>query len=389
MLEPIRIFIVDDSEEARSLVKRYMEFNEEMVVVGEASNGQETLEKLRRVEVDVVLMDINMPGMNGLEATELIMMEYPHIVVVIMSVQQETEYLKKAMISGAKEYIIKPFSMDVLNETIKNAYYKEKERSTHLKKFRTPEPVMQQSEAYGFFSTKGGVGKTLMAVNFALTLGEQTGEKVALVDLDLLFGDIGMMTNLKPVKTIIELIDDMAYEKVDSMKEFLIEHSPRLDILLSPKKPEFAEYVNATHIQEIFKMLRRMYRYIVVDFGTNFDEATLAGFDEVDKLLFVSTVDLLSVKNAKLGLDVMSSLNYSADKVSVILNRSNVRGNINLQEVRKLLRYPVIAEIPEDPKGVLESINMGRPLALEHSYRGNKILKALRGLVKTIKEEVA
>jgi pilus assembly protein CpaE len=108
-MNKIRVLIADDIEETRNVIKKILNLDKENIeVVGEADNGEEVFKIIPKVKPDVVLMDINMPVLNGLEATEKITMEYPSVMVIIMSVQAESEYLKKAMFHGAKEYIIKP-----------------------------------------------------------------------------------------------------------------------------------------------------------------------------------------------------------------------------------------------------------------------------------------
>ncbi len=94
----------------------------------EAKSGLESVSVYTPDMVDVILMDINMPEMNGLEAADRISSEHPDSIIVMMSVQNEAEYLRKAMDSGARSYIVKPFDLDTLSETIINAYYKNKKQ---------------------------------------------------------------------------------------------------------------------------------------------------------------------------------------------------------------------------------------------------------------------
>ncbi len=190
MDDKIRIIVADDTDETRELVGRYLEFNDRFELVGEAANGKEVIEKIKEVSPDVVLMDINMPEMNGLEATEYISNHYPRVVVIIMSVQAEMDYLKKAMVSGAKEYIVKPFTIDVLNETIINTFDKVKDRVVQSHVPDVNVNLEEHSRVFAFFSSKGGVGKSVIATNLAMTLSKMTKDKVALLDFDLQFGDI-------------------------------------------------------------------------------------------------------------------------------------------------------------------------------------------------------
>jgi pilus assembly protein CpaE len=119
-MSKIKILIADDIEETRNVIKKILNMEQESFeVVGEASNGEEVLKRIPKVKPDVVLMDINMPVINGLEAAERINNEFPNTIVIIMSVQAGDEYIKKAIFHGVKEYIVKPFNCDELINTIK------------------------------------------------------------------------------------------------------------------------------------------------------------------------------------------------------------------------------------------------------------------------------
>ena len=157
-MNKIKILVADDIEETRCVIKKMLSLeSDQFEIVGEASNGEEVLQVIKRVKPDVVLMDINMPVLNGLEATERITNEFPTIIVIIMSVQAESDYLKKAMFYGAKEYIIKPFNFEVLVSTIKNTYDKYNEK---LAKQAVNLEESYDAKIITFYSSKGGVGKS-------------------------------------------------------------------------------------------------------------------------------------------------------------------------------------------------------------------------------------
>lgn len=162
MDDKIRIIVADDTEETRQLVGRYLEFNDRFELVGTAENGQEAIEKVEVLMPDIVLMDINMPKMNGLEATEYIANHFPRIIVIIMSVQSEVDYMKKAMVSGAKEYIIKPFSIDDLNQTIISTYEKVKDRVQMSAPLEQSTNMKGTSHVMAMFSSKGALENQLL-----------------------------------------------------------------------------------------------------------------------------------------------------------------------------------------------------------------------------------
>ena len=122
MTEKIKVLIVDDIKDTRDNLRRLLQFEEEITVIGDASNGQEAVVQVKQFRPDIILMDINMPGMDGIQATEKISVDFPQIGIIILSVQGEQEYLRKAMSAGARGYLIKPPSNDELIHTIYHVY---------------------------------------------------------------------------------------------------------------------------------------------------------------------------------------------------------------------------------------------------------------------------
>ena len=126
MSDPIDVLIVDDVAETRQNVRTLLSFEPDIRVVGEAANGREAIALAKRLRPGVILMDINMPVADGIEATAAISRELPFASVVIMSVQSST-CLRKAMAAGARDYLVKPFTAEELVQSVRNT----SERHSH------------------------------------------------------------------------------------------------------------------------------------------------------------------------------------------------------------------------------------------------------------------
>src|SRR5215212_1120587 len=98
-----------------------------MELVGTASAGLEALDVAARVQPDVVLMDVNMPGMDGIETSERMARNVPGAAVVMMSVQNEAEYLRRSMLAGAREFLVKPFTSDELFGSVRQVSTRQRE----------------------------------------------------------------------------------------------------------------------------------------------------------------------------------------------------------------------------------------------------------------------
>jgi two-component system nitrate/nitrite response regulator NarL len=107
MNEPIRLLIVDDHPIVRRGMRMCLSSHARIMVIGEAGDGREALSKARELKPDVILMDIDMPQMNGLAVTDLLRREMPEIKVLILSMYSNSEYVMRIIQSGARGFVLK------------------------------------------------------------------------------------------------------------------------------------------------------------------------------------------------------------------------------------------------------------------------------------------
>ncbi|MBN2795028.1 MAG: response regulator [Clostridia bacterium] len=375
----MRIVIADDIEETRSLLKQVLTLDHEhFEIVGEAGDGQEVIKLCGKLKPDIILMDINMPILNGLEATEQISSMYPMTDVIIMSVQSDAEYLKTAMSAGAKGYILKPINHEEVTDLIQKTF----DRNKDIRKLKV-NVEKKETKLVSLYSFKGGVGKSVIALNLSVILANKLNKKVLLVDLDLHFGDISLLTNKHMEKTILDFVDD-AVDDYENMKGYLHNYCTNLDILFAPLSPEGAEYISKDVIKKIFEMASEQYDYIIVDTGVNFEEHTLFTLDHSDLIFFVSSMEMTSIKNSKLGLGVMKSLNYDDEKVKVIINLGNEKFGVSKKDIEKVFEQPAYAYLLEEIKPIRMSVNRGHALALDHKGKSTKFYKNLLKIAKEL-----
>jgi pilus assembly protein CpaE len=381
-MNKIKILIADDIEETRKVIKKLLNLEKELFdVVGEAGNGEEVLELIPTMKPDIVLMDINMPLLNGLETTEKITSDFPTVIVIIMSVQAENEYLKKAMFHGAKEYIIKPFNFDSLVNTIKITYEKYRERQI---KQGTGNKPTDNAKIITFFSSKGGVGKSILALNSAIIFSREGNKKVLLIDMDLQFGDISILVNQYNHKNIMNVIDEGQIDSYESIKSYLYKYNQNLDILFAPERPEAAEYINKDIIEKMMGTLKNQYDFIIIDTGINFSDSTLYILDTAKTILFVSTMEIVALKNTKLGLRVMQSLGYDEDKVKLVINRCATNHGISKVDVEDVFKDNILAMIPDEEKVVSTSVNRGEPFCDTSKLNKLKIGRVIFDMCKSL-----
>src|SRR5438067_1575249 len=170
--ERMRVLIVDDHDATVQTVTTMLRLDPEFEVVGTASDGKAGIERVADLEPNVVLMDINMPVMDGISATEVIVHRYPATAVVMLSAQSDHEYLRRSMNVGASYFLAKPVSSDDLYNAIRRANEVNNLRSARYTAPPPPAPSAPKANgsAFVFFSPSGGVGRTTIVTNLAVAL---------------------------------------------------------------------------------------------------------------------------------------------------------------------------------------------------------------------------
>jgi len=362
----ISVLIVDDISDTRDSIRRLLQFEDDIEVVGEVGSGSEAILFAERNRPDIILMDINMPEMDGIRTTELLAQRVLGCSVIIMSVQGEPAYLRRAMMAGAREYIVKPFTGDELASVIAKVYEMDQHKRDVFRESTkdTSDPKTRNGEMISFFSTKGGVGNTTLATNLAVQLASSGKWKVLLIDLNLQFGDVAVFLNLIPKRSIADLTQS-GIIKYSEIQSYFLTHSSGLQVLASPTRPEYAELVTAEHVEQILSEVKDKFDYIICDNVSRFDDVSLVGLDASTQIWLVLAMDVPTLKNAKLSLEVIEGLHYTS-KVNVVLNRSSKEMGMVPQDVEKSLNVKIAYEIPSDGRVLVAALNQGVPFVTSH-----------------------
>ena len=370
MADRIKVLIVDDIPETRDHLTKLLGFESDVEVVGAAAGGPEAIVMAAASRPDVVLMDINMPGMDGITATEKLAADVPTAAVIMMSVQGEADYLRRSMLAGAREFLVKPFSSDELTASIRQVWAREREKLSRYAPVTTTQEISNGSgepaSVVAVFSPKGGVGRTTVAVNLAVAAAT-LGKRVALVDASFQFGDVGVLLNLNPRNTsIADLAGELQTGEAESLDTFMITHSSGVKVLLAPPSPEQAELIGPSAVKKVLQALRGSFDLVVVDCPSSFNEPTLAVLDEADLILTLLTLEITSVKNMRLFLEVSEQLGYGPEKIRLVLNRADSTLGIRVADVEHSIGRKVDHTIVSDGRSVVYALNRGVPFFLSN-----------------------
>ncbi len=367
MADQIRVLIVDDITETRDHLARLLGFESDIEVVGLAESGRRAIELAIALKPDIVLMDINMPDMDGIEATEQLSAQVPGTSVVMMSVQGEADYLRRSMLAGAREFLVKPFSSDELISSIRQIHSREQEK---LERFPVAVAVAQSAaepadlgQVVAVFGPKGGIGRTTIAVNLAVACASELSQRTALVDGSFQFGDVGVLLNLNPKnKSIADLAPDLeAGLELETIDPFLTVHASGAKVLLAPPSPEMAELVTAAGVRKTLELLRRSNDIVIVDCSSAMSDTTLAILDEADVILTMLTLEITSIKNMRLFLEVTNQLGYEDTSIKLLLNRADSTLGIRVADVEHSIGRKVDHTIVSDGRSVVYALNRGVP----------------------------
>ncbi|NJN15344.1 MAG: response regulator/pilus assembly protein [Oscillochloris sp.] len=391
--EKIRVMIVDDIVDTRDQLEKLLFFEKDIEVIAKASNGREAVALAKQHRPDVILMDINMPDMDGIAATEAIMSQDPSVQVIIMSVQGETDYLRRAMLAGAREFLTKPISADDLYKSIRHVH---KLSAARPRTVATSGGEVVAGAVGGgtegliiaVFGPKGGVGSSTVAANLAVAIRQQTNKKVALVDGNVIFGDLTVILNLRSDKTIIELATRADEIDGDLLNDVLATHTSQVKVLLAPPDPQRGELVTSDHLRTILEALRREYDYVVVDTPASFQDRSLAVLDMAHRIVTLMTLEMHTIRNITRFLEVADLLEYPQEKVMLVLNKASNRTGIKAEEVEKTLQRKVQFQIGDAGQDMTFSINQGVPLVIAKPTHQiardiNTLARELMGSAKT------
>jgi pilus assembly protein CpaE len=396
--DKIRVLIVDDIPEMRENIRKLLAFENDIEVVAVAGTGHDGIECSRQYKPDIVLMDINMPDMDGITAASSVIQEVPTAQVIMVSVQSEADYLRRAMLAGARDFVTKPFSAEELISTIHRVYKMGLARAAAAPPVMPAAPVAGQPMAGSFgayrqgkivavFGTKGGIGTSVIAINLAVALSRQD-RKVALVDASLHFGDVGVLLNLQATRSLADVskvISDLDAELIETM---LTPHSSGVKALLAPGRPELAELVSAEHLKAVLTEMRSMFDYIIVDTTRTLKDEILAVLDSADRIVLLGTPDIPSIKNARTFFEVADALAYPPAKTLFVLNKMDRRSLISAKEIEAHIKHPVAAQLPVDEVTAVSSINKGVPFVNDPRGKSTALAQAVIQLADKVMVEL-
>jgi|WetSurSiteA1Bulk_404760.scaffolds.fasta_scaffold00475_6 pilus assembly protein CpaE len=395
--EKIRVVIVDDIAETRENIRKLLQFEPDVEVVGVARTGREAIDISKDVKPDVLLMDINMPDMDGIAATEIIRKMVPFTQIIILSIQNDPNYMRRAMLAGARDFLTKPPTIDELNSAIRRAGAMARDERT-----KAPQTSGVQTTRVGgtrpsgipgvggrvitFYSPKGGAGCTTLATNLAVCLNNED-TSVLIIDANLQFGDVSVFLNEQGKNSILDLAPRADELDPDIINSVTLKHAQSgIRILAAPMKPEHADTISGEQLSKIIKFLREIYSYIIIDTASALTNITAGAIDNSDLLILLTTQDIPSIKNSRLFLDEIDALGFDRRRIIFVMNKFDKRIGITPEKVSENLKQEITSIIPYEER-VIVSVNRGIPFLLVDKSR--PISRSILSLAEVVRQRIS
>jgi pilus assembly protein CpaE len=198
----------------------------------------------------------------------------------------------------------------------------------------------------------------------------------------LFFGHLDVMLNIRARNTIADLVPHANLLDPGLIGDVVVHHASGIDVLLSPNDVQVAQGMRAEDIYNIFSGVKKPYGYVVIDAGSALSENTVTMMDAADRILLVTTPDLVALHDASRFIQISRTLGYSPEKTMIVLNRSNLNGGVKPRDIETALRHEVFAQIPDDGANVVRSLNRGIPLVMQ--YPRSPATQAIQKLAGTV-----
>ena len=336
-------------------------------------------------EVSVVILGPNLGMEEAFEVSRRVQTSMSDVSIILVANALTPDILQQAIRAGVRDVLPAAFTGAQLLDSLSRA-----EALTLQLRGRVGISVPDKDadptdhKVITVFSSKGGCGKSFVSSNLAVALAQKTGESVAMVDLDLQFGDLAIMLQLFPARTIYDAAQNLDRLDADALKGYLTPHRGQVFLLAAPLEPGLSETISAESVAKIIRLMKTLYKYVIIDTPPSFTDHVLAALDESDESVLITSMDVPSIKNLKLSLQTLELLGFGRDRIRLILNRADSKVGLRVQEVEKTLGTRIDVSIPSSREVPL-SINRGTPLILEDPK--SPVVASIQKLVEIIGAE--
>jgi len=377
MTEPLKVLIVDLHPDAVAQLRRTLDTSQMLEVVGDAGFGPVASTWAQRLQPDVILVSVEEPLARSLSTIQSLARGAPRWTIVGLANQFDRDVFRRSVLAGARDVLPRGSSAADLREGLLQAHRADMLRSTPA----TIEVVPATGSIITVFGVKGGVGKTTISTNLAVALARETSASVALVDLDLPFGDVALMLDLHPEQDILDAVSDGIAADPERLQKMLVSSPAGVHVLAGPMVPDDAGVVDSTRIASLLATLATLYQFVIVDTPVGITELTAAALDASELALLVTTPEVPALRRTHACLRLLQGLEFPAGKLQVVLNRLRSRTRISEAEAVEAIGQPVAWRVAND-YAAMRAAAYGNPVVL--SQPRSRVSKDINAIARTL-----
>jgi pilus assembly protein CpaE len=368
MTHAIRTLVALDEDVDREALQALLPIDPEIQIVGVVDGLEDSWTTLQETPTDLLVVACPGNSDRALFLVDGAVKQRPERPVVVICDGPANGFVRRVFEAGADDLLTLPQSQDDLLFALRKAVARRQGTGAATGVALSPMICV--------LGPKGGTGKTLTSCNLAVSLA-QSGHKVAVVDLDLQFGDVGLALGITPERTLYELAKSGGSLDDEKLDGYLVTHRSGARVLVAPTRPDHAGVVTTEFLREVYTALRTSHEYVIVDTPPGFTPEVIASIDSSSHVCMVGMLDSLSLKNTKLGFETLELMGYDGERMRLVLNRADSRVGITLDDVVSIIGRKPDVLVPSD-RDIPRSVNEGTPIVLAKSRSG--AAKAFRSL---------
>ena len=359
MPESLKVLIVDPHADAVAGLRRALNAFSDLEVVGDAGFGPVASTWAHTLEPSLVLVSVEEPVTRSLTTIQALMRGNPRWTVVGLVNQFDREVFRRTVLAGARDVLLRNSTSADLHDSLIQAHNADTLRIASA----SHDPTAPTGSVIAVFGVKGGVGKTTLATNLAVALAQESSASVALVDLDVPFGDIALMLDIHPEQDVLDALDDTVLDDLERLQNMLVRTQHGVHVLSAPLAPDDAGSLDSRKVGRLLSRLAALHQFVLVDTPVGLTELTAAALDAAELAMLVTTPEIAALRRTHACLRLLQGLEFSTNKLQLVLNRVESKTRVSSTEAIEALGQPVSWRVAND-YAAMQSSALGQPVVL-------------------------
>ena len=354
------VLIVDTDIQARFEAKQVVKASG-LTIAGECGFGMEAVSSAQELAPDIVFLGVSEPIERPLQTVEALQSLAPDTPIIVYSETKELDTIRKAMMAGARDFLAKPIKPETLRQSVMTALGAEEKRK--LRQLGQLPGAATAGTIITIFGAKGGIGKSTISTNLAVAMAQQERSSCVIVDLDNGFGDIAGMLDVRPERTLFDMVRDLDMIERDDIDRYVVKHElTDLDVLAGPTVLEWRK-LSPDHVRRVVDFLARNYDTVILDTSGMLNELAEMAVEVATIVLWITTTEYASVKDSLEAMTALKMLSYSQERVRIVMNAISPDDGVRPSVVQDALQRDVFWNIPYDKK-VRQGTHLGQPIVV-------------------------